>query len=511
MNRYHSLRYGRAVFFLVMLLVAVPASANASPLQLTLEPLGQDQLEVTMRNISENTVQVLRWTTPFEGGLPGDYFDIRMADQPAAGRLTYKGRLLKRAAPLPEDYIRLAAGQSIRQVVALAQHYDIPETADYRVVFDGSVQWQSDQQFVDVTAPVRQGQSQSLRSEPVTMLLVSVPATSAAQVAGYLSCSVSQQAELNSALQASEQITNVARDGLLGLSGDQLSNSPRYSYWFGEYSAQRFDTVVRTYDQASAVMAAGLIDFNCSCSENGVFAYVFPSRPYTIYICPEFWNASVFGADSRAGTILHELSHFPEIAGTVDTVYGTTRAANLATTDPDGAVINADNIEYFAENTPSIPIFNSVVFTDIAVDNAVNNDLSEGESSFYKVTGANLVQLTSFAGDADLYVYGSAAATSNNILCRSVSPSGLDSCTLDSNRVAYIEVRGFSESRFTLVAQSDPQQQEQPVVDTQSGSTDSTTRPTIIGGGAFGFWFLLLVYGCGRLNSFRCVRRASRC
>ena len=49
------------------------------------------------------------------------------------------------------------------------------------------------------------------------------------------------------------------------------------------------------------------------------------------------------------------MSHFDVVASTDDFVYGQTGAMSLAITDPDDAVMNADNHEYFAENTPYRP------------------------------------------------------------------------------------------------------------------------------------------------------------
>lgn len=46
------------------------------------------------------------------------------------------------------------------------------------------------------------------------------------------------------------------------------------------------------------------------------------------------------------------MSHFDVVAGTDDVVYGQTGSKNLAISDPDAAIRNADSHEYFAENTP---------------------------------------------------------------------------------------------------------------------------------------------------------------
>jgi hypothetical protein len=74
----------------------------------------------------------------------------------------------------------------------------------------------------------------------------------------------------------------------------------------------------------------------------------------TVYLCPVFWQVSNTGTDSRAGTLIHESSHFTANGGTQDYVYGQSSAKSLASSNPDEAVFNADNHEYFAENNPAL-------------------------------------------------------------------------------------------------------------------------------------------------------------
>ena len=50
------------------------------------------------------------------------------------------------------------------------------------------------------------------------------------------------------------------------------------------------------------------------CGGDGVFAYVYPTRPFQIFLCGAFWNAGMTGTDSKPGTIIHELSHFDVLA-----------------------------------------------------------------------------------------------------------------------------------------------------------------------------------------------------
>jgi peptidyl-Lys metalloendopeptidase len=93
------------------------------------------------------------------------------------------------------------------------------------------------------------------------------------------------------------------------------------------------------------------VRFNCTCTDSA-YAYVYPTQPYTIYLCNAFWNAPSTGTDSKAGTLVHEMSHFNVVAGTNDYAYGQTAAKNLAIQNPTRAIANADSHEYFAENTP---------------------------------------------------------------------------------------------------------------------------------------------------------------
>ena len=85
-----------------------------------------------------------------------------------------------------------------------------------------------------------------------------------------------------------------------------------------------------------------------------MFAYVYPAKPYEIFLCDAFWSVAVTGTDSRSGTIVHETSHFTVVAGTDDNVYGQPRCRRLAIDYPSDAIDNADSHEYFAENTPPL-------------------------------------------------------------------------------------------------------------------------------------------------------------
>jgi peptidyl-Lys metalloendopeptidase len=76
---------------------------------------------------------------------------------------------------------------------------------------------------------------------------------------------------------------------------------------------------------------------------------VYPNQPYNVCLCNAFWSAPATGTDSKAGTLIHETSHFTVVAGTQDYVYGQSACKSLAISGPNKAINNADSHEYFAE------------------------------------------------------------------------------------------------------------------------------------------------------------------
>ncbi len=129
---------------------------------------------------------------------------------------------------------------------------------------------------------------------------------------------------------------------------------PRYTTWFGTVTDSRYNTVTSHFASIGNAMDTASVTFDCGCKKK-YYAYVYPNQPYKIYLCSVYWGAPALGTDSQAGTLVHEMSHFYVVASTDDYVYGQSGAKSLAISNPDNAVKNADNHEYFAENTPALP------------------------------------------------------------------------------------------------------------------------------------------------------------
>ena len=165
----------------------------------------------------------------------------------------------------------------------------------------------------------------------------------------FSSCTTDQQTTLLAARDQASTYASNSESYLLG--GNQ---GERYTTWFGVYQSTRYSTVTNNFTAISDAMDNAGITFDCKCKQP-YYAYVYPNQPYKIYLCKVFWQAPPAGTDSQAGTLIHEMSHFDVVAQTDDVVYGTSGAMELAISDPDAAVTNADSHEYFAENTPFRP------------------------------------------------------------------------------------------------------------------------------------------------------------
>ena len=88
------------------------------------------KLRFTLTNISSKGFFFLKWFTPLEG-LAGDIFQV----QRDGVDLAYRGKLVKRGAPLSEDYVWIDAGGSISAEVNLAEGYDFSQDGQYTVQF----------------------------------------------------------------------------------------------------------------------------------------------------------------------------------------------------------------------------------------------------------------------------------------------------------------------------------------------------------------------------------------
>jgi peptidyl-Lys metalloendopeptidase len=317
-----------------------------------------------LTNESKTPIQVLKWHTPLEG-IKSDMFQVTSMGK----RCIYLGRVYKRGAPREEDYITIPSGKTVKEEIDFTEYYDVFKAADYSVKYKiGLVQAGVEESTVLVKKYMKPQRTQAVlvranialfkledKRQPKTIdgirvdeLMMRTPDT-VKKTPAFSSCSLSQQSTIAKALAQAVNIAEDARTALADAPGWARYTAPRYKEWFGIFSNSRYNNVNTHFDKICDALVNKIITFDCSSTEN-YYAYVYPTRPYTIYLCKLFWTATLSGTDSQGGTILHEMSHFNIVAGTDDQVYGQTGCRNIADSHPDCIVENADSHEYFSEN-----------------------------------------------------------------------------------------------------------------------------------------------------------------
>lgn len=302
------------------------------------------RVRLTLTNHGPTAIRLLKWDLPHYG------FERNLFDVTRDGdRVPYTGILIKRPVPRPQDYVEIAAGGELTGQIELTSVYDMRRKGQYTVRYRGvfAQPWlKAAPVAVETNAVDFWIEGKDIVEEPVRMRLK-------AQTPIYYYCTSQQQSATTTALAAAEDYAIESRDYLVNYSGDPAA-SARYANWFGAYKANRWAAVESNFMAIADALTNETFEFFCDCTYYA-YAYVYPNAPYEIHLCTVFWQAPTTGTDSKAGTIIHETSHFKVVASTDDYAYGHDACEALAISDPRKAVGNADSHEYFAENKPSLP------------------------------------------------------------------------------------------------------------------------------------------------------------
>lgn len=457
-------------------------SVNAADLQVTLTSGGDTTVVFTLTNPSDEAVSILKWETALEAEIVHDLFAVTASGRGVQvfERAEYIGRTFRRVEADADDFVTIGSGESVSTRVELADYYRIPADGLYNVRYEGEAMIATSAELRSThgktsdkpSATIMTGyESQDLVSNSMSLSMARSIGGVIARPPEYNLCTASQQSIIASANDAAEMAASESLNALQTLPEADRNSSPRYDQWFGTYTADRYDRVLNTFDAINTALADEVMSYDCSCDIAGVYAYVYPSQPYDIYLCPVFWAVPQTGADSQSDTIIHEVSHFTIVAGTDDVVYGQSLAENLADSDPDSAISNADNVAYFSSNDPFLPMTGEIEeptvneFVTISAGESVSGFVAQIERNYFQSADANMFTLVSVTGDADLEVYSDELLT--DLICGSYRASGDDVCDVPAgNASLYVVVEGYEASDYTLTASvSDTEPPASDVID----------------------------------------------
>jgi peptidyl-Lys metalloendopeptidase len=321
-----------------LVLVAAPASAegtqtlrttvSARPTYRLGEPI---TLTVEVRNPGADR-SMLVWDTPLEDlGAPG-YLRVRHE----ATELAYDGPVFKRVHD-SSAYRVVRAGETVRRSVDLSGAYAVTETGAYAVTLtsDG---------FTSATTSFEVLPGGPARRTAAQTADLDAPR---AEGASFEHLNAAQRDQVTEAIGGADRYVDRASDTLAA-----HHHLDRYRTWFGPVTYDRFQAVRNHYSLIGH--GADGITYHGDCDKANVYAYVYPGHPKQMWLCPAFWTAPMTGTDSKAGTLVHEQSHYTVNGGTKDYVYGQPGCTALAVDDPAKATMNADSHEYYAENNPAV-------------------------------------------------------------------------------------------------------------------------------------------------------------
>jgi peptidyl-Lys metalloendopeptidase len=401
---------------------------------------------VTFTNNSNIPIKVLKWNTALENELSSNIFQITNSKK----NINYTGRLLKRTAPQESDYAFFDAKEQRTISIDLPQYYKMVQEGNYTISYKGAIN--------TLSSNSKMQSFKKKSNEPLTISFIPNRAKKIKTykiTAEFAGCSQTGIDVINEAQDAAIVIAkkafNAMRDTPLNTTAE------RYVTWFGQSNSSRQNTVKKHFENVYTALDTKKLKFDCNtCNEDGVFAYVRPSQPYDVYLCSAFWNANVTGTDSRAGTLVHELSHFTILAGTDDHVYGQSGAKELAKTSPDKAIDNADSHEYFAEDTPHLsmestgssnPFENAQEITSLPLTGRIS---TSGEEDIYSININKSGKITFFT-QGSLDTLGILYDNKGNILAEAddVSRDNLNfelSSVVQKNTTYYLTVHAYKEN-----------------------------------------------------------------
>lgn len=346
---------------------ATPALSMKVSGEPTVDDVNNFAVTVNVTNTGDESLKLYKDPRGALSSFPENTFSISSIDADGDGHPDFVGARVKYGFDAATEFVTLEPGSSFIVSHDLSKAYNFSKVGDYNIEAETLFFYQdASGSPVPISASVSTPHQAKLSGNLVSRALTKRSLEYAAELdeverlarrdaessgvlerrATYRSCSTSRRNQISSAL--SPAVSYIS-DAVSALRATTSSGYTRYETWFGTYSSTR---KARVLSHFTSIRSHNVRTYRyvCGCTDDA-FAYVYPNEPKIVYLCSSFWPAPTTGQDSKAGTIIHEASHFTVNGGTRDLAYGHSRAQALAVSSPADAVMNADSHEYYAENT----------------------------------------------------------------------------------------------------------------------------------------------------------------
>ncbi|KAG0250506.1 hypothetical protein DFQ27_009380 [Actinomortierella ambigua] len=176
------------------------------------------------------------------------------------------------------------------------------------------------------------------------------------RAAEFVQCTTEQQNDINDATNRFKTLVTDSQNYLANLaktsSGTPApSPSPRYTTWFGTYTDRGSEDVQNFFDHLSR-NNFNFYTFSCTCNDDPEGGYVHVDEFGKVRLCSGFLKAPSTGTDSKAGILIRLATRFSQNGQSRFDARNQEQCKELAMFDERAAVLNAYNLQYFAENNP---------------------------------------------------------------------------------------------------------------------------------------------------------------
>jgi len=311
---------------------------------------------------TDRPITFLKWNTPMDTPLYSSIFSV--VNGITGESAQYIGRRGKRIIPenpaeAKEQFVTLQPGEKIVVDFDISKDYDL--TSNETVTFNVTLET-----YVSFVMGTFEEISQLLKIVPDVLPLLSVSPLNSQSI--HINSLPLQEKKIQPLKNLKGQITGCDQQKVdiftketVALATKHTSQAASYLQtancdaqfitWFGYYqSSARWNTVKNHFVYAKYRFDTGNYNINCEPCKTGMLAYVYPvDVSHTIHFCDYSFTQSKL---DQASTLIHEMTHFVDVGGTQDYVYGQAAAQQLARNNPNQASMCAENHNFFAEVFP---------------------------------------------------------------------------------------------------------------------------------------------------------------
>ena len=309
---------------------------------------------------------MLKWRTPLQQQLTSNCLSVTRN----GNEIPYDGISMKRSTPGPDQFLLVAAGQTVSSTFDVSEGYDTSKAGTYTIAVntyieyaEGSVEGMNEPGKPGIPIKISHLSSPSVSFQVVGRKVGSGTLGQRARslelenkrtilVGNFQKRSESLNVPLDPVVKGSaaqkeltKEIHRASYHYIKSAISDLQSSPDRVKTWFGSTSV---DILLEKFKTMERLLRSDIITYVHGGNRCTFYTYAYTWKgSRTVHLCRLYERSqSLSGFDSKMTTIVHELAH--ALVRVDDIGYGVSYCKDLAKSAPHLAANNADNYCYFA-------------------------------------------------------------------------------------------------------------------------------------------------------------------